>query len=1615
MTRPRLALLLVAVAISAAAAALVPLSLARDPLPGPGPGAAPATPDWRQVDRLISEQKLAEAAALLEPMAERARARGDDQELARILVRRTQIGIALGGFETAVEALRAEPWPEAPLARAQVELYDAHALVAYLDAYGWEIRQRERVVSGERLDLKLWTAEQIVAEADRAFARVWALREALGGLAPSALSELRPNGYPDRIRPTLRDAVAYLWADRLANTGHWSPGELAELWKLDLPALAEGRGVEPTAERLADPDLHPLAKLAAVLGDLERWHRGRGEAGAALEARLERLGHLHDAFSAEEDRAALRAALERSLPEFRDDPWWAMGRARLAAMTAEGAAPDALIRARELALEGEQAYPRSHGAQACRAERERIEAPSFQLASMSIDGPRERSVEITHRNLPRLHLRAYRLPDAPFGSEPVNWPGWNRDRFRKVLRTSPEAAWSVELPPTGDYRDHRSYATPPLDRRGRYLVVASAEPSFRVERNQLQAVELRLSELVLLRDPSFGQAPGADAVRVVEGATGAPVAGAEARLYRWRWEHRPELVATVRTDARGLARFRELPSGNDGQGIAVAVRHDGEEAVWSQGWWWRPNGPPGSAAGALVFTDRAIYRPGQTLYWKILAYEGEAAKGSFRPVEGRQHRVELVDPNGEVVATADARTNDFGTAAGELTIPTGRLLGAWRLRTSANGSAAIAVEEYKRPTFEVTLEAPESEPRLNRPLELTGEARYYFGLPVASGRVAWRVVREPLWEWSRHGWFGWRPPAPPRTVASGASELDADGRFTVAFTPEADERERDACGCFRFTVEAEATDDGGETRSASRSLAIGWVGVTLAVDGDPFLLGPRSERAWTVRRRSLDGEARPGASRWRLVELAQPERAPLPAELPSPVDPARERWATPGDRLSPRTTTAPASEQILAGWQAGAELANGALEHGEDGAAALALPALAAGAYRLIAETTDAHGETFTLERSFAVAGDRAVLAVPLELRFESPSVPVGGTARLFVHSGLPGQTIVLELVRGAEVRSRRTLVAGRDPVWIELPIARADRGGFGARATVVADHQVVSRSAGVSVPWEDKQLTVELATFRDKLEPGATETFRVRVKGPSGEPLGAGAAELLASMYDRSLDAFRPFSVPRPLALYPAFGAPSALQHDLGAAGVVWSEAEGWGARTSWPVFAEDAFVGIDPYGIGGPGWGGRRSLARGEVAYEGQALPAAAPAEARDAVAEKLAVAKSMPASRQEADASAAAAETPVALRADFSETAFWRPHLVTEADGTAAIEFTVPDSLTSWKLWVAAWTRELASGSVEQEVRTAKELMVRPYLPRFLREGDRAALKVVVNNASEGPLDGEVRFRIVDAETEEDLSAAFGLPAGGGRARFSAAPGAGDDLGFEIEAPRGLRTVAFRVEARAGGLSDGELRPLPVLPSRIRLAQSRFAALKGGERRELVFEDLRAEDPTRIDERMVVTVDGQLFYGMLDALPYLVDYPYECTEQTMNRFVSTGILGSLFDRYPAVGAMAQQLAERETRWERFDAADPNRRMALEETPWLRQARGGEGTTDEALLRVLDPAVARAVREDALGKLRKAQLPSGAFPWFPGGPPSPWMTLYLMYGFGRAADFGVEVPQDV
>lgn len=1595
----------------------------------------PAT--WKDVDRLVSEQKFEEAAAAAGKIREAARAAGDETDEAKALVREVQLRTALHGYETSVRFLKDQPWPKGLLQRTTLRLFYAQSLVTYAQAYGWEIGKREKVSSTGAVDLKAWTRDEIQAEAVRAYVEVWKDREALGRVPVNAVADfVEPNNYPKEIRGTLRDAASYLFAALLADTSGWRPEQSNGVFSLDARLLIAGDAGVSRLVKLDDPAVHPLLKLGAVLDDLEAWHARAGEKEAALEARLERLRQLDAALTDAGDRAAIRKDLASKLPAYAAVPWFSMGKAQLADFTRAEEKPGNLVRARALALEAIAAWPKSLGADRARSIVGQIEAPDWSIAAMAADGPGRRSIEVTHRNLPVLFFRAYAVDlEARIGrAKDYNLMPQGPEVDALVAREKPVASFESALPATTDFKSHRTFVTPPALGRGLHVVVASADPGFAPDKGPLRAVGMIETDLVLTVRQTDTNAVEA---RVLTGTTGRPAAGATVSLYLYDWQKGHRRIAEVTAGREGLAVFEPTPE-RSGKPLFLFARRGEDVALDAASFSMWARGQSGETSSALVYTDRSIYRPLQKVLWKAILYRGRPDQARFQVAPASTVSITLVDANGQAVESKAVTTNAYGSAAGEFALPAGRALGAWSVRCDWGGAASIRVEEYKRPTFEATLEEAKDALRLNRPATFRGEARYYFGLPVASGNVAWRVTREteyPWWWW--WGWMGRGRSAGAETVATGTAALGADGRFAVTFTPKADERQSKEI-TYRYRVSADVTDEGGETRSADRSFRLGFVSVKARVEREKnfFLEGKKGEGAAKIVRTDLDGAPRPGKGTWRLLRLVSPEKPVLPAELPSKKSEnavalgekaAAGGVSTPGDLLRPRWATSYSVDEWLHSWKDGAEQSSGDLTHDAKGEAKVDLPALSEGAYRLRYSTVDDFGAKYETAQDFLVAGGKSAPALPVVLLAESSSVRVGGVARFLVASGLRDQTLFLDVARAGRLIERRILKAGSDAVLIERAITEEDRGGLGVTLTAVRDHQFLQQTQSVFVPWEDRELKVSFATFRDRLRPGQTETWRVTVKGATpAHPLKE-TAELLAYMYDRSLDSFVPHRPVSPLALLPNRATPLVVRATLGPAPQLWLTSSGFPSPPSGPYLVGDRLKFESGYGIGGPG-----VRSRGMGGAYNQVRPASAPMAMKSAMAREEGAANAVAEGKladskngrdEEVDslskkkdgdkARADAAGEGTGLRSNFSETAFWQPQLLTGPDGSASIEFTVPDSVTSWKVFVHAVTKDLRGGSVDAETKTVKDLMVRPYVPRFLREGDKAEIKVVVNNASGKPLSGTLAFEITDPATGKSLLAAFGLEGGASKA-FTAPAGGGTNLTFPVTAPKGLTTVAFKAVATAGDLSDGEVRPVPVLPGRMHLVQSRFVTLKNKDKKTLRFDDLaKNDDPSLVNEQMVVTVDAQLFYTVLQALPYLVNYPYECTEQTLNRFLSTGIVSSVYKDYPAVAKMAAEMSKRTTPLESWDAADPNRKMALEETPWLVTAKGGR--TDLDTINVLDPRVAQANRESSLARLRKAQTSIGAFPWFPGGPPSPYMTLYILHGFAKALEFGVDVPKDV
>ncbi|MFH1845199.1 MAG: MG2 domain-containing protein, partial [bacterium] len=978
--------------------------------------------DWQAVEKLVREHKLEAASALVTEIREIAQEDGHEEPWTRALVEETRLRTALHGYETAVRFLRETPWPSDPLWRAVLELYYAQSLIDYFQQYGYEIRQREHVASDKTADLKAWTRDQIVHEIHLAFQRAWTDREAWGSRSLGPLSKyIEQNNFPARIRGTLRDAVTYLWVNLLADAALWRPEHDNEIFLLDRSALILGDSdgeVDP-----ADPEIHPLRRIGVLLDDLERWHLDHERAEAALETRLSRLSMLFAAFKHDPDKQAVIDHLVTVLDTFDDDfDWWSMGQWQLADFLQHGPGEHRIMAAHRAAVAGRDRHPDSIGGKRCAYLAVVLETPSYQLQAMSIDAAHQRSIQITHRNIDQLHCRAWRLDLADrienMAHYPTPWPEeleiqtWIHDR-------EPDLAWSVDLPPTPDLEMHQTYTTLPADRKGAYVVAMSVRHDFRNDLNLINAVNIIVSDLVLVT-----RNLGEDGeINTVSGVTGAALAGVTIDIHQTR-SGETTRIQTIESDEHGLA-YITLPERRAWN--FIFARH-GDDVALSEGLYTNRRHEPRQATRSFVYTDRSVYRPGQTLHWKVVAYRGGGSEPEYATLPETDLVVSLVDANHREVTADTLQTNSFGSASGSFALPFGRVLGQWSLHCSPSGGTQVTVEEYKRPTFEVTVTDPESPLRLNESATLTGQVDYYFGLPVTEGEVLWRITREPHYP----RWWWWRAPSHgTQLVASGRTSLDKDGVFSLTFTPQADERLDATAGVsYSYRLSVDVTGDSGETRSAQRVFRVGFVSVAARIESDRGFHHTSGEVELIVKRTNLDGVARSGKGSWSLVVLEQPENAILPAELPVLFPPGDDNpFRTPGDLLNPRWQADCQVERLLANWPDGDRIDGGTLEHGDDGAGRIELTGLDAGVYRLHYETEDDFGATCRAQHDFVVAGRQSTpLAVPLVLLAEHTVVAVGDTVRLFAHSGLPGQEMVLELMHGGRRLRRQLLLSGRDP-----------------------------------------------------------------------------------------------------------------------------------------------------------------------------------------------------------------------------------------------------------------------------------------------------------------------------------------------------------------------------------------------------------------------------------------------------------------------------------------------------------------------------------------------------------------------------------------------------------
>jgi hypothetical protein len=1516
-------------------------------------------------------------------------------------------------------------------------------------------------------------------------------RKALQSLPVAAWSALIEQGkLSDAYRPTVWDVVV---RDALEFASSGERGLVApeDAFELDAAGPALGAPDEflawrPEADKTVTDLDSPLLETAKLYRDLLDFHRGDADRTAFLAADLDRIlwasaaavsmgaaADLHD-----RKETALEAFIERA----GNHETASLARYHLASLIqqgdGQGSGPDGgdLVEARAVALKGAEAHPNSPGGVMCKNLVAQIESKDLSLQTERSWAEPWPAVRVGYRNLTKVHLR---LAKADWmGRLLAGKPhaGWMDDADRQAILALPAVrTQAIDLPATDDYRQRHedipvgtTFDAKSLE-PGPYWVIASHKPDFGGADNVVQVTLVWVTRLAIVAEQqrqvfgnaaAGGQQAGKVAGHVVDIAAGEPVAGAKVKLFvREQQGNHPQRFVERGTAATDQEGRYELPLEQGREYVVLATatlagtRHEAATDATS---FWR-NVQPDSHSSIVLVTDRGIHRPGQIVFYKGIACASNVSTGAYRAVDKRAIDVVFRDANGREVAKARHTTTANGSFHGNFPIATGALPGQWSILAQAagpdgfSGGTGVRVEEYKRPKFLVKLAAPQQSVPLGGEATLSGTATTYTGVAVAGAKVRWhveRAVRFPIWcRW----FFPWLPfDGGGQRIARGTVVTDATGTFTITFTAKADKSvPKESLPVFTYRVVADVTDPSGETRSDERTVNAGYTDIEATLSTDAWQAtgadGQPAAVAITLATTTLDGQPRGAAGTLTVSKLVQPaavQRGSFfgagvgPGPGPRPMRVRRGPGRAAGRPAVPRPL--PPNPADAETWAVGEAVYQ--QQHATDKVTGklVATANLPAGIYKAVFELPAAGDvPAVKAERLIEVVdpkADRYGVKRPFVMRSHKQSVEPGSEFSALVGTGYDAGRALVEISQAGKTLKRFWTDAGRTQWPVGLKVGDEHRGGFTVRAWLVRDGRLHLETQTVDVPWTNKKLSVSWERFTRRLEPGAKEVWRAKITSvadPVAGPAAPALAEMVATLYDQSLDAISPHQWPGD-GLMGFFRRESSwLNLGFTNTGEGFHQILGSFATSSAEVPEISYRVLRDPFGsplrggwLGG-GFGGRR-MAKGAMLREMAAAPMAmaAPADAAaqnglamNEVAMRKADGENRRAREQDKQSggpgeppsqpSAAAAPPP---RKNLVETAFFLPSLASDKDGTLTIEFTLPDTLTTWQFKGLAHDASLRSDTIVDQCVSTKDLMVEPVVPRFLRAGDVVRIPVKVSNTSTGRLAGKVNFSLSDARTNDSRDA---LVDGPRELPFDLAAGASQPVVFTVKVADGTDTLRYLATGSAGKAADGEEALLAVLPRKVLVSESVPVTIRGPGERKVSIDRLVQSGGTAIQNQSLVVqaASNPAWYAVL-ALPAIMEQTDESTETLFTRLYANSLARHLATSDPRIGKVFEQWKGTAAVESPLEKNTDLVKTLLAETPWVRDA------VDEQEARARIAVLFDATRADnemqaALARLQSLRNGDGGWPWFPGGQTCDSVTLGILAGFGRLRAAGVRVAQ--
>ena len=1201
--------------------------------------------------------------------------------------------------------------------------------------------------------------------------------------------------------------------------------------------------------------------------------------------------------------------------------------------------------------EGLKRYPKSEFSADLKDYRRRILYPSLQMHTQWAYPGEDAVFEVKSKNLKGVTLEVYRLNLKASAS--VFAGGMERkDMVKKYGRLV--GSRHYELPDTPEYKDSASTLTFRMPEPGIYMLKSIPD-------GYKDKAEYELVHLSPLQILSFPLENKETEYYVVDRLTGHPVPEAEIVFYSIPVPGNYTLYRTFKTDGDGRAvvpkleenmlwmnarkgsdDFMQISYTHGGNGLNVASKET--ERYRTE-----------------LYTDRALYRPGQTMYVSGVAYKQNGDETKVR--SGWKFTLTLRDANNQELAKKELVTDDFGGFRAEFSLPQSVLPGNFRLEVE-NGGRFVRVDEYKRPTFDVVFTPYKDAYTMGDTLSLEAVAKGFSGVPVRNGKVRYTVTRSQAWFWRIGG-------GSSAVISEGEVQTDSDGKFRVdAFLQKPDVNTDEWNSYYIYKVSADVTDIDGETQQGSLSLPVGKQSMGLQIEGLRTKVMREKNEKIQFLARNLNGETVAASVIYHVYALNKDDK--------------KGRLVAQGEQAA---QTAFVPESLLA---------------------------CPSGKYRIEISAKDSQGRECKAEQDFVLFSKEDVRP-PYETVewFYQDGTEFSEQEPVTLYIGSSEQDVYVfhSIYCGDKRIHTEQLTLNNEVRKFVYPYKEAYGDGITVSFAFMRKGVFYTKQVSVTRPKPHKELTLKWESFRDNLVPGGQEEWTLSILDRNGRPVDA---RFMATLYDASLDRllenqwsfslnFRRYtpsvwpgthSMNTYFSLYsPFYDRTYSDVYDFDFLNNRYSRLYIPSLRTSQQLVVNAVAGGKVMMA---------RSLASSKALYLDEAVAAkAAPEMVLDEGFDR----NDNFAMTDVAQLSALESEsgyTP--LRDNFAETAFFYSDLRTDSTGAVRLVFTMPDAVTEWRLMGMAHTQDMDYGLITAKAKTSKPFMVRPNMPRFVRVGDRIVIAASLDNLSAGTVSGTVRMQLLNPVDDKVVFAS--------EQPFEVRANENGVARFEYEVTDKYEVLICRIVADAGEYSDGEQHYLPVLTDKQWVTETLPFQLKENETKTLELDDLfNKQSKTATDRRLSIELTANPIWYAVQALPVLSDPDNEDAFSWASAYYANTLARQILDRNPKIrqvfGAWVAQGTDKETWLGKLEQNQDLKGILLKETPWLTEA--ADETEQKRRIAVLFDLnrMESQLRTD-VEHLRKLQRADGSWSWFEGMSGSRIVTTEVVTLMARLKSMG-------